>query len=166
MPQPFGPPELCFTEQSPSDLPGAVIGDYGKGRTIHVPFMLDGLYMDYGLAEHRGMIAMLAIRYGPPQRVTLSSHSRVELTIQRQEETGKLLVHLVNYSGQNDNVVDDAIPLHGLELRLTGGGATAAHALVADARIEIHNDASGCQILRLPPVGAFEAISITMAKPI
>jgi hypothetical protein len=41
MPQPFGPPELCFTEEQPSDLPGAVVGAFGNGHAICVPFALD-----------------------------------------------------------------------------------------------------------------------------
>jgi hypothetical protein len=132
MPQRFGPPELCFTEEQPSNVPGAVIGSFGKGSTIYVPFQLDSLYMDYGLAEHRAMLATLATRFA-----------------------------LINYSGQNDNVVDDAIPIHGLALHLSGIGATAAKALVDGSDLEIIQQGE-CQTVGLPPVGAFEAVAIVV----
>lgn len=160
MPQRFGPPELCFTDEQPSNLPGVVIGVFGNGRTIYVPFALDGLYMDHGLAEHRALLADLATRFAP-QAVAINRPGRLELTVQRQAGSRNLLIHLVNYSGQNDNVVDEAIPMHGIELRLSGLGAVSAKALVAGAPLEIGRHGE-CQTLKLPPVGAFEGVSISV----
>lgn len=157
MPQRFGPPELCFTEEQPSDLPGAVIGSYGTGHTIYVPFALDGLYMEYGLAEHRAMLASLATRFGGPQPVSINKPTRVEVSIQQQDGTGNVLVHLVNYSGQNDNTVDDAIEIHGLEVTLHGLSAKSARALVADKTLAIQQSGN-CLTVKLPALGAFEAI--------
>jgi hypothetical protein len=161
MPQPFGPPELCFSEEQPSNLPGAVVGPFSKGHTIYVPFRLDSLYMDYGLAEHRTMLVRLATRFAP-QAVAVNRPGRIELTVQRQAGSGALLIHLINYSGQNDNVVDEAIPIHGLELHLSGIGITAAKALVDGGDLEIIGQGER-QTVKLPPVGAFEAVAISIA---
>ena len=160
MPQRFGPPELCFTDEKPSNLPGAVIGTFGKGRVIYVPFALDGLYTDFGLAEHRAMLAAFATRYGGPQLIGINKPGRVEVTLQRQEGSGDLLVHLVNYSGQNDNVVDEAVEMHGLEVTLHGLGVVAARALVADVELPVVTSGE-CQTLKLPILGAFEALHLS-----
>ena len=85
----------------------------------------------------------------------------LELTVQRQAGSGNLLIYLVNYSGQNDNVVDEAIPIHGIELRLSGLRAVSARTLVAGNVLEIGR-LGECQTLKLPPVGAFEGVSITV----
>ena len=163
MPQRFGPPELCFTDDAPSDVPGVVIGSHGKGRGLYVPFALGGLYMDYGLLEYRKLLAELATRYGAPQSVALSRTGRIEVTAQRQEATGELLIHLINYSGQNDNTVDEAIPVHDLTLTLTGIGAASARTLVTCKSLDEVGDPKDPerQTLKLPPLGAFEAIVIS-----
>jgi hypothetical protein len=126
-----------------------------------VPFGLDSLYMEYGLAEHRAMLTELATRFGGPQPVSINRPTRVELTVQRQDSTGNLLIHLVNYSGQNDNTVDDAIEIHDLEVTLHGVSAISAKALVSETDLAI-SQSKTCQTLRLSPLGAFEAILISV----
>ncbi|WP_454850954.1 alpha-amylase family protein [Rhizobium binxianense] len=162
LPQRFGPPELCFPEpELSSDLPGVLIGAHGKGRSIYVPWQVDTLYQEHGLLEHRTLIAELATKFARPPEVSLSRPGRVELTVQRHTDSGDLLVHLVNYSGQNDNSYDEPIPIHGLSLVLDRVDGEECRALVADRPLVIGPpDAEGRRIVELPPVGYFEAIRI------
>jgi hypothetical protein len=159
MPQPFGPPELCFTEEQPSDLPGAVVGAFGNGHAICVPFALDRLYSEFGLAEHRALLAALVTRHSGPQPISISRPGRIEVTLQRHEESGTFLVHLINYSGQSDNVVDDPVVMHGLSLNLHGLGVVTARALVADTELPIACNGE-YQTLTVPPIGNFEVVHL------
>lgn len=162
LPQPFGPPELCFPEDDLfSDLPGVLGIRAGKGRSLFAGWSPDALYYALGLAEHRALVGQLATRHTRPPLVRLNRTSRMELTVQRHRRTGALLVHVVNYSGQSDNTFDEPIPAHGLELILTGVDATKARALVAGTDIAIAPpNAAGERVVKLPPVGTFEAILI------
>lgn len=161
-PQRFGPPELCFPDPGiASDLPGVLTGTAGKGHVIFVPWQPDALYHEHSLLEHRALIASLAERGAGAPTVTLNRPERMELALHRHRTDGTLVVHLVNYSGQNDNSYAEPITAHGLVLTLRGIAAGKAHALVADVEISAGNpDGGGAVTLELPPVGYFEVITI------
>lgn len=162
LPQRFGPPELCFPDAQPaSDLPGVLFGRAGQGRCIFVPWQADALYYEHSLLEHRALIAKLAQQGTRPPIASLSRPDRMELTVQRHRDDGSLVVSLVNYSGQSNNSYAEPIPAHGLELTLRGFRPTKARALVANIEIAVGAlDAKGTFALKLPPIGAFEAILI------
>ena len=164
-PQRFGPPELCFPDFE-SDMPGAIIGKHGKGRAIYVPWHADVLYYRDSLPHTRTFLVDLIARHIAPPPAKIQGRGSLELTVQLQPSTGRTLVHVVNYGGQRNNLYEDAPAIHGLRLGVRGvkGDATA---LVADASIKPENsrpDSDGYLWYALPPVEAFEAISIATAK--
>lgn len=165
LPQRFGPPELCYPEpDADSDLPGVLIGTFGKGRCIFVPWEADVLYGAFGLAEHRALIADLASRFTRPPLVRIEGPGRVELTVQRNQRSGDLLVHVVNYSGQNGNTYADPVPIHGMRLVLNGVAAHACRTLVSGTAIRPEDCVGGGVSVTLPPVGSYEVIAIELEQ--
>lgn len=164
-PQRFGPPELCFPDVD-SDLPGVVSAPHGQGRGVYLPWLPDWLYHRDSLPDHRELIAGLIRRNAPPAPVVLEGAGPVELTVHRQATTGRWLVHLVNYSGQRNNLYEDPVAIHGLRLGIRAKAVGRARALVADAELvpEAAGDETGRTWLALPPLGAFEAISIEVSE--
>ncbi|MFP9139243.1 alpha-amylase family protein [Devosia sp. XGJD_8] len=160
-PQRFGPPELCFPDYE-SEMPGAIIGAHGKGKAIYVPWHADALYYRDSLPHTRTFLTDLVVRNISAVPVKVEGPGALELTIQAQPETGKLLVHLINYSGQRNNLYEDAPPLHGLRIGIKGvtGSGTA---LVAGKTVAPEGKADGQGYLwyALPPVTAFEAIQFS-----
>lgn len=159
-PQRFGPPELCFPEEE-SDLPGIVSRDHGRGRGVWIPWSPDRLYYRDSLPAHRTVIADLVTRNAAPMPARLEGLGAVEMTVQRQPSTGTLKVHLINYAGQRGNLYEDPPRLTGLRLGLRGVQGPAS-ALVAGGDIAASGpaDADGYTWFDLPPVGAFEVLSI------
>ena len=162
-PQRFGPPELCFPEME-SNQPGVLVARYGKGRTIYLPWHPDWQYFRDSLPDHRTLIVSLLQRFIAPAPVRLVGDGALELTVQRQEATGRLLVHVVNYGGQRNNLYEDPAAVHDLRLgvRCVSGPATALRAGI-DLAPEGSADADGYVWYGLPPVKAFEAISLAIA---
>ncbi|HTN64146.1 MAG TPA: alpha-amylase family protein [Devosia sp.] len=160
-PQRFGPPELCFPDYE-SDLPGAVIGAYGKGKAIYVPWHADALYYRDSLPHTRTFLTDLVVRNIPAAPAKVEGLGALELTVQTQPKTGKILVHLVNYGGQRNNLYEDAPALHGLRLGVCGVTGDGL-ALVAGTTVtpEAPPDKDGYQWYALPPVEAFEAIQFS-----
>jgi hypothetical protein len=159
LPQRFGPPELCYPDpELDSDLPGVLLADHGKGQVIYIPWNVDMLYHEHGLLEHRALLAQLALKFAPA-KISLSAPRRLEMTVQRHRESGDLVVHLVNYSGQNDNCYDEPIAIHDMDL-LLDLPVVSCRALVAGKALTVENDGNGRQKVRLPPIGYFEAIRI------
>ncbi len=161
-PQRFGPPELCFPEVS-STLPGMFSLASGKGRAIYFPWMPEWLYYRDSLPDHRHLIIQLLAGASPPQPFVLTGEGPIELTIQTQADTGRTLVHLVNYSGQRNNLYEAPITIHGLKLGVLRAEPASVRALVANAELSFEAprpDKGGYIWLNLPPLGAFEALVI------
>jgi hypothetical protein len=158
-PQRFGPPELCFPDFE-SSLPGAWVGAHGKGRAIYVPWHADALYYRDSLPDTRVFLTDLILRYITPVPARIEGRGAVEVTVQRQPGAGRVLVHVVNYSGQRNNLYEDAPALHGLRLGVRGV-APSGKALVAGKEIAAAGpaDDQGYVWFNMPPVEAFEAIS-------
>jgi hypothetical protein len=163
LPQRFGPPELCYPDpELASDLPGVLQARYGKGQAIYIPWNVDILYHEHGLLEHRALLAQLALKLAPA-KISLSAPRRLEMTVQRHRESGDLVVHLVNYSGQNDNCYDEPIAIHDMELLLDLPVASC-HALVADQILAIEGKSGERRTVKLPPISYFEAIRFRMLE--
>lgn len=160
-PQRFGPPELCFPDYE-SDMPGAIIGSHGKGKAIYVPWHAEALYYRDSLPHTRTFLVDLVARHVAPPPVRVEGRGALEVTVQTQKETGKTLVHLINYSGQRNNLYEEAPALHGLRLGVRDVEG-AALGLVSGQTIQPEGpaDEDGYVWYALPPVEAFEAIQIT-----
>lgn len=162
-PQRFGPPELCFPDFD-SDLPGILTGASGKGKVVYLPWHPEAAYYRDSLPDHRTMLADLIARHTPAAQAKLEGKGSMEVTVQRQTSTGKVLVHVINYGGQRNNLYEDPADVHGLRLgvRNVQGEATA---LVAGSNLKPEGvaDENGYTWFKLPPVGAFEAVSILAA---
>jgi hypothetical protein len=159
-PQRFGPPELCFPDFE-SQLPGAISGSYGKGRGVYVPWHPDWQYHRDSLPDLRTFIIDQfagAVAAGP---VKLVGNGSLEVTEQEQQSSGRLLVHVVNYGGQRNNLYEDPADVHGLKLGVKGvsGGALTLRSGGTLAP-EGTSEADGYVWYALPPVGAFEVISL------
>jgi Hypothetical glycosyl hydrolase 6 len=161
-PQRFGPPELCFSEIS-SDLPGVLTQASGKGKAIYLPWLPEFHYNRDSLPDHREIITQLLAGAVPPQPCVLQGEGPVEVTVQTQGETGRTLVHLVNYSGQRNNLYEAPITIHGLRLGIRRDQPAAVRALVGEVDLSFEDaapDERGYLWLALPPLRAFEAIAI------
>lgn len=163
-PQRFGPPELCFPDFE-SEMPGAIIGDHGKGKAIYVPWHADALYYRDSLPHTRTFLTDLVTRHIPAAPARIEGRGSLELTVQRQEATGKVLVHVVNYGGQRNNLYEDTPAVHGLRLGVRGVSGSGS-ALVAGTEIAPEStkpDADGYLWYAMPPLEAFEAIQFARA---
>jgi hypothetical protein len=159
--QRFGPPEFCYPEFEASEFPGAIIGTHGRGHAIYVPWLPEWHYHRDSLPDHRSFLVQLATRFAPPPQVQLTGPGPVELTVHRQPHAGRLFVHIVNYSGQRNNLYEEPVPLRGLRLGIRGASGPA-QALVAGREIPCGpSDAAGILWLDVPEVRTFEAISVT-----
>ncbi len=159
-PQRFGPPELCFPDIE-SELPGVITGDYGKGKVVYIPWNPEWQYFRDSLPNHRLLISELLERNVAPAPVKLEGRGSLEVTIQHQQSSGCMLVHVVNFGGQRNNLYEDAPTVHGLRLGIRNA-ADKAQALVAGQPLTAAAgpDGEGYTWFDLPPVEAFEVLSV------
>ena len=161
LPQRFGPPELCYPEIPITNDPGVIIGAYERGKVAYIPWTPDSLYHLHSLVEHRQLLAQLVARFTKPL-VKLERASRIELTVRRHRDTGETVVHLVNYSGQSNNALDDPVRQHDIRIGITGMAGSHARALVADKTVPLSSaDSDGYRWIEVPPVAYWEALVLT-----
>ena len=90
----------------------------------------------------------------------LSGTSRLELTLQRNSKDGQFVVHIVNYSGQNNNAYFEPIPHHGLRLGVRDVSARSGISLSTGASLRLGPvDAEGYQWVELPPIDYMEVVT-------
>jgi hypothetical protein len=159
-PQRFGPPELCFPDFD-STQPGVIIGRHGLGRGIYLPWHPDWQYHRDSLPDLRSLLAELIRRHAPAAPVKLAGKGALEVTILEQAATGRAIVHVVNYGGQRNNLYEDPAAVHDLKLGIKGATGEAS-ALVVGQMLPPSGatDGDGYTWYDLPPVEAFEAISV------
>jgi hypothetical protein len=162
-PQRFGPPELCYLEGK-TGFSGALTRKHGKGVAVWLPWLPEWHYFRDSVPDTREFVIDFIRRHAPPQRVALRGAGPVEVTVQEQPATGRLLVHLVNFSGQRNNLYEDAIPLHDLEIGIRGPVKGRPQLLVAGGSAKAAGKSRGMTWFKLPPLGAFEAISVAAGR--
>lgn len=157
-PQRFGPPELCYPEEGPTDWPGLTRITHGAGRCIWLPWTPDALYYRHGFQDHRRLLAALVIQASRAP-AKLSRTTRLELTVQQGGDGSYGLAHVVNYSGQNNSIYDEPVPQHGVSLGLRDAAGDTVEALVAGQHLMLGPpEQDGYRWVELPPVSYFEAL--------
>lgn len=164
--QRFGPPEFSYArpgEAARADA-GALVIAYGKGHHVHIPWLPDYLYYRDGLDAHRVLFESLIARYAPPPPLVLEGPGPMEMMAMRQADTGKILVHVINYSGQRNTHYGDPVIAHGLKLGVRGSVGSTAQMLVAGKPVSgKRRNGDGDHLwFDLPPVDTFEAVQLTL----
>jgi hypothetical protein len=113
---------------------------------------------------HRILFQSLIARYAPPPPLLLEGSGPIEMMAMRQPATGKMLVHVINYSGQRNTHYGDPVIAHGLKLGVRGRVGSAARMLVAGTSVRGKRRSGDPHHLwfDLPPVDTFEAVQLTM----
>jgi hypothetical protein len=166
--QRFGPPELSYALAGATGgpQPGILVTRYGKGQSIHIPWLPEWQYYRDGLPDHRIIFTSLLTSFAPLPEVKLIGNGPIELTVQKQESTGRRLVHLINYAGQRNTLYEKPPELIRLRLGLRGTHERRVDALVSSVALTARTqsaDKDGYVWFDLPPLGAFEVISIAGA---
>ena len=157
--QRFGPPEFSYA--IPGDAargdPGVSIRRHGRGRAVHLPWLIGWHYYRDGLPVHGEILSALIARHAPAPRFTLTGDGPIELMEMRRAD-GASLVTVVNYAGQRNTRYAPPPALHGLRIGVRGPATGSARALVGGRAIVGTAGGDGRTWYDLPPVGAFEAV--------
>jgi hypothetical protein len=154
----YGPPEKCYWEVE-TDWPGVIWYAYGEGRTAYVPWQPERYYYTLCLPEYRWFLGRLVWQLLPrPSMVETDAGPMVEVVVRDQPATGRRIVHLVNYSGQNGRSFFGHAEMRGVSVRVeTEGevGRVRAAMLGRDLAFDIEE---GGVRFELPRLGLFEKI--------
>ncbi len=108
-PERFGPPELCYPTEAPTELPAATRMPCGEGFGVTIPWYPATNYYTDGFDNWLVFLQFVLTKLCPCRPVSESLHPTVEVTHGRKEDFE--LVHFVNASGHFGNSFFDPVIL-------------------------------------------------------
>jgi len=153
----FGPPEKVWVDKLETDIPGLAFADIGRGRVAWIPWDVGGLYYRHSSPGHAGLIADVIDSLLPSGRqLRTNAHPLVEVTVMRQFEQDRTLVHLVNASGHADTAYFEPIEMRDVAIDLAGD-FTRARAMRLGEALAVTRS-GGRSRFTLPRLGAYEVV--------
>jgi len=147
-----------------SKNPSITINTYGKGRCLYIAGNLFEHYHKYHCPDHRRIIANSA-RWMSKPLVTLSNAPQsVEVTVRRQLEKNRILIHLVNFTGEMTRPMESVVPIRDVEVIVHGFricGRAKALRLGKDLEIKPNEDSASFII---PIIQEYEVIVLKTAE--
>lgn len=109
------PPERASLPVEHTDIPLVLLSEAGQGRVLYAPFSLSALFDEFKLGEHYQLLNnIVETMTGEARLLRTSPIIGLQATLYRNGEG--LLLHLVNGTGRRP--LANAVPLHGIEVRL------------------------------------------------
>ena len=164
-PDPYGAPEQTVHEIE-TGHPGLLLGSYGKGRVASFPWTVGAVLYDTNPTPLDGLANDLLTSLLPEAPAALNAPPWIELTAHRQQSPGqreRLIVHLVNHSGQDGgtNRWSDPLPVNNVEVTLRPGFTPKqAHAVRLGADLMLTSVGNGAWRITVPQVALFELLVI------
>lgn len=100
-PERFGPPELCYAQEAPTEFPAAARTPYGKGFGIVIPWYPGEAYYEDGHEAFRLFVKDLLESLADVRSVEKNLSPMVEVT--RGGKDDFVIIHFVNGSGHFGN---------------------------------------------------------------
>ncbi len=156
-PSRYGPPEKTYWDVE-TDFPGIVHGGYGSGRVAYFPWQLDALFHDLSLPEHKRLLAAAVERVSRGGRqLTGGLPPQVEAVVAEQPAQGRVLVHLINYSGHQDRSFFPPCEFRDLTLRLGERKVRRARSAMLNADLPVAADGT----VTLPTLGWMDVLVLS-----
>ncbi|MDF2960158.1 MAG: Beta-galactosidase [Paenibacillus sp.] len=157
----FGPPEKCYYT-TVTDTPGLLYYPYGKGSSVLLPWTIGKHYEKLSNHAHSMLITGALLDLLQLERsLTVHTSPTVETAAHRKTDSGSMLVHLVNLSGQLGTAFHPPIPVRDIEVTAVAGGTPAkVTALRSKQPLEFHMTDSRHVTFTLPELQLFETILI------
>jgi hypothetical protein len=153
----FGPPEKVWVDKVETTIPGLVFANHGEGRVAYIPWDVAGLYYRHSSPAHAALMTDVIDQLLPRGRqLKTNAHPLVEITVMRQPQHKRTLVHFVNLSGHSDTAYFAPIEMRDISVSLDKS-FTRARVVKANATLPIGNQ-NGRSTFTLPRLGAYEVV--------
>lgn len=155
---PFGPPEKCYGHEVTS-FPG-LVKLVSCGTVVQVPWSVGKTYREFGTTDIRDHIISVL---EPLSEAVIRSRIGGSVEVIIGKSANRLIVHILNQTGERRRSFGPHIPLQGGELFVTKRIAKAK-ALVADIILDLHFDETAGTRITLPEIGLFEVLVLDLAE--
>ena len=157
-PQPFGPPERCYTNHRGTCHPCFTSREYHGGTAVFLPWKLGAFYYRQGYAGYLAFVRELLRRYLHEEPAGGNLPEMVELAIHRGTRENFHLLTMVNNSGHFGLSFFEPVPMTGRKIEFAWEHpVTKAISLVHKKELAFRQESGRIQI-SIGELNAFDAI--------
>jgi len=141
-----------------SPNPALVEHTVDKGKVIYFCGNIEESYFEYHLPEHEHLMTE-PVRRASTALLETDAPSSVEISLRLQQEQNRLIVHLVNFTGEMTRPIQSVIPLSDITIRLPWV-KNACRAFTLRERKELEWKMGRGFEVRIPVLGSYDAVVI------
>lgn len=121
---------LYTAPKGESTIPALLLGKYGKGHVAYFPNTLEDSYGKLQVEDHRKLLTQ-AVKWADPDAdlVHTNAPGTVEIELRTQNDGKRVLVHLVNNTGDMIRPVTQLLPIYDLKIQIRMPEASRAYRL-------------------------------------
>ena len=134
---------------------------FGRGEAIYSSGDLGSSIRTYRMAEHLRLVANAVQRIAPSPVILENGPRSIEVTLRSQQHGRRLLLHLINFTGEMRRPIEHVMPLENLRIRVrTGGTAAKIYTLRRGATLQALGNGPEWVEFVLPRMDEYEVIVI------
>lgn len=143
-----------------SNIPALIVNSHGTGRTVYIPSLVGDFYGRFKLPDYEKLIEGIVLwAHVDSISIRVDCPPTVQVEVRRNYGSDKLLIHLVNNTGDMQRPITEIIPLRDIRIGLRCGAVKGVRALRAGVDLlSVYED--GWVEFVLPELGVYELIVV------
>lgn len=158
-------PAVLYFPEGREPFPCAATGEHGKGRVVYLAAGVDAAYFSYGFPYQRVMLAQ-AVKWSAREAYPIEIKAPMCVHSTFWKQGPRTIIHLWNGLNTTSDhgaqevetpLREEAVPIHGIEVRLRGLKSSAARCEPESVALEQVQDGD-ITVLRIPPLAIHSAV--------
>ncbi|MGH9666941.1 MAG: beta-galactosidase trimerization domain-containing protein, partial [Bryobacteraceae bacterium] len=141
--------------------PALLVNRFGKGKSVYSSGDFGNTIASFHAPELLDIAANTARELSPPAFELSGAPGSVEAVLRSQNDGHRLLLHLVNFTGEMTRPIRRVIPLEHVTVRFANiGPVKKAYTLVERGPVPVKRNAQDGTEFSLPPIAEYEVLVI------
>jgi len=141
-----------------SGFPAIIVREAGAGRSVYFPHLLGEYLARYKVQQAEDLVAG-AVRWAYHGPLPLECDAPPTLQVELRRQRDRLLIHLVNNTGDMQRPITRIVPLHNIQLRLPCSGPVRAFRLSDRAELPARAEDGHLSVV-VPGVDLYEVVVV------
>jgi hypothetical protein len=147
--------------QGVSADPALLVNRYGKGTVVYSAGDIGNVIGTYHSAEFYRLVENTLHTLAPAPVTVRNCPGSVELVLRSQRDRSRLMLHLVNFTGEMTRPIRNILPQRDIQVTLeAGANAKRIHTLMHPRELTIGKDERGRGYFTVPSVDEYEVVVI------
>lgn len=147
----------------PSDDPALVVNRYGKGKVVYSSGDIGNAINSFHYPEWCRLIENVLREMAPSPVMFENTPGSVEVVLRSQEDGRRLLLHLINFTGEMTRPIRRIVPLQNVIVTLrTSGKVKKIHTLMRPQTLDQQKTGSGEVKFVIPLIEEYEVVVLEM----